>query len=186
MNTLEDAWRWYEVTRGNLGLMRRLAVKHWTTLPWDSQLGKDDAFRELDQEDLSDECGFSLTHLDDLAVVVLFSVFEALVRDTVYGEVEQEAQRLQHRALKQAAVEALQWIAEGSFFRVLQPFKEVRADLVEHVNQVRRYRNWVAHGKRGTTPEKVTPLLAYERLGEFLKVAGITPGNTPADPPKGS
>lgn len=63
----------------------------------------------------------------------------------------------------------MEQIAEGSFFRVLQPFKDVDANLVEEVNQVRRYRNWVAHGRGGEEPANVTPSIAYDRLQRFLE-----------------
>jgi hypothetical protein len=61
---------------------------------------------------------------------------------------------------------------------VLYPLKEqgrVSADLVTQVDQVRKYRNWVAHGRRegGTDVSSVTPRVAYERLKEFLAVLGI-------------
>jgi hypothetical protein len=37
-------------------------------------------------------------------------------------------------------------VGEGSFFAVLQSYKGPDDNLIEQVNQVRRYRNWVAHG----------------------------------------
>jgi len=36
------------------------------------------------------------------------------------------------------------------------------------VNQVRRYRNWAAHGRRGDEPESIDPPAAYFRLSTFL------------------
>jgi hypothetical protein len=57
---------------------------------------------------------------------------------------------------------------ERSIFRVLDVFKGQNADFVEEVNQVRRYRNWVAHGRRATAPPFVDPEMAYERLKRFL------------------
>ena len=72
--------------------------------------------------------------------------------------------------LKSALEEAKRDIAEGSFFRVLEPFKDEHADLVELVNQVRRYRNWVAHGRRGQPAASVTPALAHDRLKQFLEL----------------
>jgi hypothetical protein len=59
-------------------------------------------------------------------------------------------------------------IEQGSFFRVLEPYKDVDANLVEEVNQVRRYRNWVAHGRRTDQPAAVDPTTAYGRLKRFL------------------
>lgn len=170
MTTLEDAWRWYNSTRRHLRLSHRLANRYWDVLPWSGQLELDDDFRHLDREQVKEEAEMSLSHLDDLAVVVLFSVFESVVRERIGNEVAAESALLRHRALKLAAAEAQDKIAEGSFFHVLQPFKDVHADLVEEVNQVRQYRNWVAHGKRGAPQARVTPKAAYDRLGRFLEV----------------
>jgi len=39
---------------------------------------------------------------------------------------------------------------------------------MEEVNQVRRYRNWVAHGRRDGPPAAVDPRTAYDRLQRFL------------------
>jgi hypothetical protein len=81
--------------------------------------------------------------------------------------------------LKEAAENAIQGVEEGSFYRrVLDPLKEQRrvsADLVTQVDQVRHYRNWVAHGRRdrGSDMSNVTPRMAYERLREFLAVFEI-------------
>jgi hypothetical protein len=172
MNTLEEAWRWYEHTRHALSLMRRLAAKHWGTLPWDGGLGKDDQFRHLEGAQVREEVGYGLDHLDDLAVVVLFSVFEAVVRERVLTEVAAEELGIRQRALRQAAEEARDRIKEGSFFHVLEPFKDRHAALVEEVNQVRRYRNWVAHGKRGKPPGVIEPRTAYRRLQRFLDATG--------------
>ena len=42
------------------------------------------------------------------------------------------------------------------------------AALVEEVSQGRRYRNWVAHGRRGEPPDAVDPRTASNRLQRFL------------------
>lgn len=169
MKSLVDAWKWYTATRDNLLRMNRLADKYWRLLPWAGKLGRDDDFRLLEASDVLTETRHSLEFLDDLAVLVLFSVFEQAVRDHVRDGAGVEADALTHPVLRRAAEEALRAVEEGSFFRVLEPYKgEGRADLIEEVNQVRRYRNWVAHGRRGEQPPAVTPTSAYDRLSRFL------------------
>jgi hypothetical protein len=44
------------------------------------------------------------------------------------------------------------------------------------VDQVRQYRNWVAHGRRERDLDMnhVTPRMAYDRLRNFLAELGIT------------
>jgi hypothetical protein len=170
MTKLEEAWRWYESTRAQLRRMQRLAEHYWDEMPWAGRLERANHFQHLEAAAVAGEAAFSLSHLDDLAVVVLFSVFESLVRHQVAQEVKQDSLAIRHRALRAAAEEALERIEEGSFFHVLEPFKDVDANLVEEVNQVRRYRNWVAHGKRGQGPDSVTPRVAFDRLQRFLQL----------------
>lgn len=171
MMKLADAWRWYEGIRQQAKLTRRFAEKHWADLPWDGALGRDAYIRDLNPEQLTDVAAFVTEHVDDLAVLVLFSVFEATVREAVLAEVRPEVERLRHVSLQHAAREACEAIESGSFFRVLDPFKAAgHAHLIEQVNQVRRYRNWVAHGRRGEPPMTVEPEAAYDRLSRFLAI----------------
>jgi len=180
MKTLADAWNWYEVTKRNLGRMQRLGKKHWGDLPWEKgDIARDEAFRMVEASEIVDETTASLKPIDDLAVVVLFSVFESHVRDYLSERIKPEAAGLMDPILKEAAKDAIQGVEEGSFYRrVLQPLKEqqrVSADIVTQVDQVRDYRNWVAHGRRerGGDLNNVTPRMAYERLTEFLAILGV-------------
>ena len=171
MKTLDDAWSWYGATRQNLERMNRLGRKYWGQLPWDGELGRDDDFRILEAADIEAETRISLDFIDDLAIVVLFSVFEQGVRDHIGGELLKESEAVQHPVLKKAADDAIRGVEEGSFFKVLEPYKATgHADLIEEVNQVRRYRNWVAHGRRGAQPPAVDPRKAYLRLVQLLEV----------------
>jgi hypothetical protein len=153
-----------------------MADKHWSALPWDGQLGRDDEFRALEAPDVVRTADLALEHFDDIAILVLFSVFEAEVRSRVLVEVRAEALGLRQPGLVYAAQEAARAIEEGSFWKVLEPYKNpTLVGLVEEVNQVRRYRNWVAHGRRATRPADVTPKAAFERLSQFLAVFDASP-----------
>jgi hypothetical protein len=76
--------------------------------------------------------------LDDLCVLLLFSVFEATIRDLVLADVEAELPPLHHVTIRRALDEMREGIEHGSFFKVLEPYKDLDADLIEEVNQVRR------------------------------------------------
>ena len=142
-----------------------------------ASLWQDDEFRTLEASDIVEETTESLKPIDDLAVVVLFSVFESQVRDYLVERIQPQADSLTDPILKEAADDALQGVKEGSFYRrVLDPLKKqdrVSADLVTQVDQVRDCRNWVAHGRREAPTNNVTPEMAYERLNDFLAVLGI-------------
>jgi hypothetical protein len=180
MRTLGDAWNWCVATRRNLSRMLRLGRKHWDDSSLEgASIWQDDQFRTLEASDIVAETMASLKPVDDLAVVVLFSVFESHVRDYLAARMKPEMEALTDPLLKAAAADTLQGVVEGSFYRrVLYPLKEqgrVSGDLVTQVDQVRDYRNWVAHGRRqrDTDMNHVTPRMAYERLMDFLAVLGI-------------
>jgi hypothetical protein len=121
--------------------------------------------------------------LDELCILLRFSVFESLVRERVKADVARELPSLHHAALKDAVEAMNEALEHGSFFKVLNPFKpELGADLVEQVHQVRKYRNWVAHGRRGEPENAVHPRTAYERLQLFLnRLTGVVADTVPAD-----
>jgi hypothetical protein len=170
MTSLEDAWRWYQATRQQLRLIQRLARRYWTELPWDGPLGRDDQIRDVDASGLVLETQSTLEELDDLAVLVLFSAFESMVRIRVLSDVKNEKSAVRHAVLVEAVLDAIQRVEEGSFYWVLSPFKNLNHNLVEEVNQVRHYRNWVAHGRRGAKPSTVDPRTAFVRLNGFWEL----------------
>ena len=185
MNTLEDAWNWYQDAKLQVGLVRRLASAHWLELPWEGPLGRDDRFKGLERKKLEEDTQATLAQMDDLAVLVLFSVFESQVRERLAEELRREVleKSVSHAVLLKAVEDLVQQVEEGSFFKVLEPYKSLDHDLVEEVNQVRRYRNWVAHGQRGRKPDAVDPRSAYERLDRFWKA--IAPRPTAPEPDDG-
>lgn len=167
--TLDDAWNWYKSARRLARTMERMGEKHWDNLPWDGDLGHDNHLRELASSEVLNDSQTVLDDLDDLCVLLLFSVFEATIRERILAEIEAELPPLRHVAIKRALDEMKEDIEQGSFFKVLEPYKDFDANLVEQVNQVRRYRNWVAHGRRTQQPAVVNPTTAYERLKRFLE-----------------
>ena len=62
---------------------------------------------------------------------------------------------------------------------MLTPLKDqdrITEELADKVNQVRHYRNWIAHGKREPRGQGVINLNAkdaFDRLNEFLETLGI-------------
>jgi hypothetical protein len=148
MKTLDQAWDWYARNRRLLLLMSRLGRRYWKDLPWE-EMEKDDHFRSLEGLDVQRDADAVLSEFDDIAIFVFFSVFEAMVLDHVWEDVKGEVSGLKHPALRKVAVRMRDGIEEGSFYsNVLELFKNLDHDLIEAVNQVRRYRNWVAHGRR--------------------------------------
>jgi hypothetical protein len=168
MMSLGDAWDWYVKTKKQLMLFGRIGRKHWDNLPWDGPLGRDDKLKSLESAAIIKEAEFCLEHLDDFAILVLFSAFESAVREQVLSIIEGERDQLNRALIVQFLDEAARETKRGRVGRILRYFKNQEAGLVEEVNQVRRYRNWVAHGRRGEAPAAVDPATAYQRLSRFL------------------
>lgn len=176
MSALAEAWEWYRGAHQQLKLFQRLVRRYWTQLPWAGVLDRDDEFKTVDPARVITDADEGLGYLDDLAVVVLFSAFEDVVRTAALGVFDQHAVAVTHPVVQAVFGDSRDQIEQGSFFRVLQAYKpSIDVDLIEQVNQVRKYRNWVAHGRRGgETPANVTPLAAYDRLRAFLAALGLT------------
>lgn len=188
MNSLADAWEWHQATKRSLTRIQRLGERHWDDPSLDgSSLWQDDLFKTLISADIVRDTTASLALIDDLAVVVLFSVFESIVRDYLVQRIKPEAAALSDPILRQAAEDAIRGVEEGSFYlRVLGPLKvqkHVPADLITQVDQIRDYRNWVAHGRRETPTNSVTPRMAYDRLGDFLDALDIAVESEQVEPP---
>lgn len=178
MKTLDQAWEWYQAVYEGTKRLTHLA-KFWDLRPnrgenpWVDRLIFDNVLREVEADQMARDAKTVEDPLADLAILVLFSVFEATVRTLVEEQVKPEVAGLRHATLVKAGRDVLRAIEEGSFFQLLEPFKSsATPDLVEQVNQVRRYRNWVAHGRRDEMrPDAlVQPKEAYERLKQFLAI----------------
>jgi hypothetical protein len=181
MKTLQDAWDWYEAARENLARMNRLGTHHWDDDSLvNSSISKDERFKELLAAEIVAETKRAITPLNDLGVLVLFSVFEAAVRAHLESLIEPLTATLGHPILQNAANGVLEGIRQGSFANeVLSPLQkqgEITSELSDKAKQVRNYRNWMAHGKRVPRPSNIinlTPKETFERLKEFLDTLGF-------------
>jgi hypothetical protein len=176
--SLADAWRWYVSTKELTLAMQALGKRHWVSLPWGGDLGKDNRLRHIEAPEILGWAEVILDDLDDLCVLLLFSVFEATVRERALSDVNAALPPLRHPALRHAVKELKEALEHGSFYKVTEAYKSLDPNLVEQVNQVRQYRNWVAHGRRGEPQNKVDPRAAYDRLQRFLDLLN----NAPAGP----
>lgn len=182
IESLQDAWDWYVSVKKLVDMMERISRLYWDERLEGKTLGdtlyKDDRLRQIEAPEIQKHAKRVRNDLDDLAVLLLFSVFEADVRSRASDELEKEvATPPRHPALRKAYMDAEEAIKYGSFWRLTEAYGESHPDEKELVNQVRRYRNWVAHGRRGAPATNTTPDAAFERLKEFLEILNK------ADPP---
>jgi hypothetical protein len=160
--------------------MRKLAGKWDDPALWEV-LSHDSRLRERSAGELKDRAEAILADLDDLAVLVLFSVFEVTVRDRARADVDRATASIQHPAVSRAIEELKEAIENGSFGRITESYKALDADLTEQVNQVRRFRNWVAHGRRGRRKSSVDPRDAIARLRRYLALLAEAGGSATID-----
>ncbi|MHC5542113.1 hypothetical protein ACYOEI_28155 [Singulisphaera rosea] len=152
--------------------MDRIGKRYWSeevegrTLR--DTLHNDNVFRHIESTTIQDLASQVLEDLDDLAVLLLFSVFEASVRERNFEEMERELETPRHIVPKKAIADAKDTVEHGSFGRLTESYKGLDPDLRTLVDQVRRYRNRVAHGRRKVVSNNVEPDPARSRLGQFL------------------
>jgi hypothetical protein len=156
----------------------RLAEKYWDDLPWRGEVAmeRDGLLGKLEQEEVSADVKSAESRLDDLAIIELFSIFEGIVRTQIATQVRAESTSLTHPMLKAAAKNAVDAAERRSFAEILNSYSQGgHANLAEQVRQVRRYRNWISHGRRGKVPIRIEPKTAYERLRKFLELISPPP-----------
>ncbi len=98
IQSLEDAWEWYDAVRMLAQDMLRLAAK-WDTDEFQALVNRENHLRDRAGQELAARSTRILDDLDDLAVLLMFSVFEATVRDRARADVEREADSIRHPAI---------------------------------------------------------------------------------------
>lgn len=167
IRTIEEARQWYLAVKTLADDMKRLAGK-WDDPGLKQVLSRDKRFRDRTSADLIDKANTVLEDLDHLAVLLLFSVFEATVRARAQADVERETTTLRHPAVLSAIKNLQDSIKNGSFAKVTEAYKAMDVELTTQVNQVRDFRNWVAHGRRDGPKINIDPESAIDRLQRYL------------------
>lgn len=175
IRSLEDAWHWYEAVKTLVRMMDRMGRRYWSESVQEKTLREtlhhDNVFREIEAAEIQDLAKRVVEDLDDLVVLLLFSVFEANVRERTLEEIDREMEKPpRHLVLKKAVDDAKDTIEHGSFGRLTESYKELDPHVRTLVDQVRHYRNWVAHGRRGPVTNNVDPVSARTRLIHFLEL----------------
>lgn len=184
MKTLKDAWSWYDSARRLIKTTHRLGERHWSYMMDEKRFYQDATLLRHAPSDVAESSKGVLGDLDDLCVMLMFSVFEANVRDHVLATVTTDLALTSqsHPAVRRALNSLQDDVSHGSFFRVFEPYKDLNFGLAEEVNQIRKFRNWVAHGRRPPRPASVSPRDAYQILGDFLQL--LVTASFQSNPPR--
>ena len=198
IETLDDAWEWYKSTRTIIDAMGRIGRDFWDLPEWHDALARDKKLRTLESAEIADLTRRAHADLDDIAVLMMFSVFEATVRDDAIDEVKRASATVDHPALRRAVALFVKTLNTGHFADIMDAYKSREAGLSGEaegwdtglsgeVEQVRAFRNWVAHGRR--EPNKsaaIDPTSAFDRLKRYLeKVILQKPESANDDQPSG-
>lgn len=163
MNSVDEVWEWYNAARATTQRLARVAGKHWEHIEGDNKL------RSLDGAKVVADAKLAGSPLNDLAIVMMFSVFEATVRRLLAEQLKRELPSITHPLVLGAVRDRLETLKTRSFAEVLNSFsKGGHANLAEEVRQVRKYRNWITHGRSGKPVDNVDPQSARDRLTRFL------------------
>ena len=169
MTELDGAWAWYQATRVTLKVAERLGEKYWDELPWEGTMGRDNRLRGVEAKELRQNAQLAQQHLDDSAIILMFSAFEGLVRNHAANQVRIAAATISHPILIAAGKEATRSVAKGPFWYVLDAYaKGGHAGIADRVRRIRKYRNWLSHGRRGKPQSAIEPKTAYDQLRDFL------------------
>lgn len=179
---LDEAWEWYLGVRQTAVVSRRIAGV-WDELR-EQVFSPVEGQRLPTGDQLDASAGAALREVDDIAVLYLFANFETLIRDDVLARIDAERTALAptHPLLVGAMATLDRQIKQGNVAELLDAYNtgvdaKLRAIQTE-VREVREYRNWVAHGRRGPSPQlsvNMTPEIAKDRLEDFLSAVRAYP-----------
>ncbi|MHC5057486.1 MAG: hypothetical protein ACYTKD_22660 [Planctomycetota bacterium] len=161
---LDDVWKWYLLCRDAFIAAGRLVERYPAALPGDSEL-----FSETVPAAVS-RLGDAQAELDDLVILALFAVFERETISALQGVRDSAMSSLRRHAERELVSMALSDVEEWRLVELLDVFKGVvDSDTVGLVKQIKKNRDWVAHGKKGERPLNLDPEEVRERLRRFLE-----------------
>lgn len=172
-NPLDPQWRSYNVTLQAHEVARRASGSPLTR----SASLSGTPFAVMPHVDVVDQLAAAERELNAEAVLFLHATFESAIRDDLAAK----------GALLAAATgphvafgtELAAWFADLTadvrMDVVTRPYATAAGPtLLGVVGNIRKYRHWLAHGRRGTAPPAVTPQFTYTRLTQFLQTCGLT------------
>ncbi len=171
-NPLDPQWQSYNDTQESLALIRRLsevpgtrtATLHGTSFAAMADAAVDAAISVAKQE------------LNAQTVLFLYATFESALRDDLSARSTALATAPgPHPAF---GLDLATWFTDlvddvrmDGVTRLYAP--AAGPLLVAMIGNIRKYRHWLAHGRRGTAPPAVTPQFTYARLTQFLRACGL-------------
>lgn len=173
-NPLDFIWRAHGITLDSYGVVRRslslLAPERAAALH-----GSQFAAAASDQEIL-DALDAAEGELDEQTVMFLYATFEATLRDHVTAQGPLLGAAVQPGPQFGPNIQA--WFTElcrdARMDKVVGLFEPWAGAIgIAQAGSIRKYRHWLAHGKRGAVPPSVAPPFAYTSLTSFLQMCAL-------------
>lgn len=169
MNPLEEVLEWYEVVCETQRAVAHALDNHPDSFPENS------IFALQSTKDWKELLLRTRAEIDDLTVLSLVSILEQTVIGRLQAVVDHTMKQITDSFAQRVLSYRLYPPERWRFTDILDLFKaEIDPHLVGEVKEIYRYRNWVAHGRKGVKPVAVDPSTAYQRLSGFLQTAGLT------------
>lgn len=173
MNPLDETISWYRVVQANQLLVAHVLSSAPEVVPDVSPfstLSNAEATRQLERAG---------SEIDDLTVLALVSFFEQLLLAYVRELAEQITAEQTEPVPGVLAEYAFKNAERWRFKEILKLSGSVAdASVLERVEKLYDYRNWVAHGKHKLKPVTTDPLDAYAALSLLLRQIGY--GSSPS------
>lgn len=173
-NPLDPIWHAYAITLDAYAVVRRSLglgpAERAATLQ-----GSRFATASTDQETL-DLLDTAQDEADDQTVMFLYATFEASLRDHLSSQGTLLAGATQPGPQFGPGMQAwfIELCRDIRMDKVIELFLPWAGQVaVAQAGSIRKYRHWLAHGKRGSAPPSVAPLFAYTTLTNFLKSCGL-------------
>jgi hypothetical protein len=173
-NPLDSIWEAYGITLDSYRVVRRsvsLGPAERTAVLQSGQFAT-----AANDSDIFDALDRAQDELDDQTVMFLYATFEAALRDHLTAQ----------GPLLLAAVQPGPQFGPNLQAWFTETCKDTRMDKVvvlfepwagalgiAQAGSIRKYRHWLAHGKRGAGPPSVTPQFAYNSLTSFLRSCSL-------------
>ena len=122
IRSLEDANEWYNAVK-QLALDMQHLASRCDESEWEAVMRRDNRLGTRSAAELNKMAEIVLGDLDDLAVLVLFSVFEATVRTQAVTDVDRQMEGINHVAIVKAVENLKDAIKNGSFAKVTGAYK---------------------------------------------------------------
>jgi hypothetical protein len=172
-NPLDPILAAYETTRNAFKVLYR-CVRFGPA--WQERPFRNTTFHRQEAGHVTERLNAANTELDKLTLFSLYAAFEARLRDHVSGHVGllRAAGTPDPQFGEALADEFGAFVGGPRFGKLIELFDHaVGEELIAKAGAIRKFRHWMAHGRRGPAPPSVPPRAAYNTLTEFLTLARL-------------